>query len=156
MTTVADIRVVVETATVRAGRGPHTGAIWFVIGDKEAFPGPGWSDFIVVVLGWWLASILRMLSGEAHAEQFLFMEGPYLVQLSRASGSLCKFSACERRGGLRVLSEVQVDLERLAESLLLAAQVVMSACGSQQTTDTRTLQDLISALTSALSSSKGG
>ena len=69
-------------------RGSATGNIWLVIGGCE-FPALQWNDFVVVILGWWVESLLRLLRNSSTKETVNFMDGPYVVEVSRTpSGGL--------------------------------------------------------------------
>ncbi len=46
--------------------------------DRVEYPMKNWSDFGLVVLGWWIAIALKLFKGEDRGE-FLFMDGPYSV-----------------------------------------------------------------------------
>jgi len=53
---------------------------------EGAFPGRGWSDFPVIILGWW-ADALFQLEGPTRREvQWLFMDGPHYVSLTKTVG----------------------------------------------------------------------
>ncbi|NJO81410.1 MAG: hypothetical protein HC828_00725 [Blastochloris sp.] len=41
------------------------------------YPAPYWADFGVVILSWWLRSVVEI--AEEGASEFLFMDGPYRI-----------------------------------------------------------------------------
>jgi hypothetical protein len=57
--------------------------------DRVEYPMKNWSDFGLVVLGWWIAIALKFFKGEDRGE-FLFMDGPYSVtaKYDRDTGEL--------------------------------------------------------------------
>lgn len=57
--------------------------------DRVEYPMKNWSDFGLVVLGWWIAIALKFFKGEERGE-FLFMDGPYSVaaKYDRETGEL--------------------------------------------------------------------
>jgi hypothetical protein len=57
--------------------------------DRVEYPMKNWSDFGLVVLGWWIAIALKFFKGEDSGE-FLFMDGPYSVtaKYHRETGEL--------------------------------------------------------------------
>ena len=57
--------------------------------DRVEYPMKNWSDFGLVVLGWWIAIALKMFKGDDGGE-FLFMDGPYSVaaKYDRETGEL--------------------------------------------------------------------
>ena len=64
-------------------QGPATAGIWLATNDSQ-FPMAGWNDFVVVILSWWAAAILRLLRNESGVEWVHFMDGPYAVEVSKA------------------------------------------------------------------------
>ena len=44
----------------------------------------GWSDFVVVILGWWIPA----LRSNDRSCRLQFMDGPYSLRISRTSGGL--------------------------------------------------------------------
>jgi hypothetical protein len=74
-------RLVFEPSSLKRSRsGSITAQVFVKIGDF-LFPGAGWSDFVVVILGWWLEALRQMSAdgtpGDGH---FRFMDGPYSFQ----------------------------------------------------------------------------
>ncbi len=57
------------------------------IGGRD-FPARGWDDFVVVVLGWWAAALVRLLRGLSQREMLDFMDGPFTVETEIRSGTL--------------------------------------------------------------------
>ena len=61
----------------RSGSGSITGAIWLrhgARGERRAdFPEPGWTDFPVVILAWWLDALGALARGETGEASCLFM-----------------------------------------------------------------------------------
>ncbi|TCI42833.1 hypothetical protein EVJ25_12385 [Exiguobacterium sp. SH1S4] len=52
------------------------GDISFIIDSYIYFPGHGWSDFVVIVLKWWIDSCRALLSAPLHEKySFSFMDG---------------------------------------------------------------------------------
>lgn len=45
--------------------------------DSLQFPHPEWSDFAVVILGWWLEGALSLQTHKSVETAFRFMDGPY-------------------------------------------------------------------------------
>lgn len=58
--------------------GPICFDIYWVHED-EAYPSMLWSDFGVVLLGWWINDFCRLESGTSSCVKFLFMDGPYCL-----------------------------------------------------------------------------
>ncbi len=118
-----------ERLNVRA-QGPATAGIWLATDDSE-FPMIGWSDFIVVVLGWWAAAILRLLRNDSGRERVHFMDGPYAVEISRsATGRLCLRMFAGPSGGCEVATG-EADLERFVSELSSQSRKLLCECKSQ-------------------------
>jgi hypothetical protein len=62
-----------------------TAAIWWRA-NETTFPAERWSDFAVVVLGWWIEAALELLDCGG-TTVFRFMDGPFGVRASAPSRS---------------------------------------------------------------------
>jgi hypothetical protein len=79
------IRFSTDTATFRKGAsGNITGQIAVELGGV-AFPAADWSDFPVIVMGWWLEA-LHSLYAQRRDCQTDFMDGPFHLKLSVTDG----------------------------------------------------------------------
>src|SRR5262245_37290390 len=67
-----------------SSRGVVTGVLYFAV-DGGGFPDASWNDFVVVVLSWWCATLLKVASGAVAGEELCFMDGPFVVQLEASS-----------------------------------------------------------------------
>lgn len=111
----------------RSRSGAILGRVAIVIGGV-AFPELDWADVVVVVLGWWCAECVGLLRGARDAE-LLFMEGPYVLQLTAPT---------HQRWAARFLlrdmpwaahpEEVQVRAVDFLRSLETASAGVLRAC----------------------------
>jgi hypothetical protein len=77
------VTVALESLTQSPG-GAIFGEIAVRVAEKQ-FPGPGWNDFIVVVLGWWSEQCTGLLRGSNHAAELRFMDGPFFMILEVTS-----------------------------------------------------------------------
>ena len=57
------------------------GPIWLEI-DGRDFPGEGWDDFPVVILGWWLSEAKPLLTNQTGSRERLFMDGSYEFEVN--------------------------------------------------------------------------
>lgn len=99
--------IVVEASTLRFRRqGPATGNLWLAI-DGQDFPAHGWNDFVVVILSWWVAAVLRLMRFSNGREIVDFMEGPYAVEVSKTPSGKLRFRALagRERTGERAIGE---------------------------------------------------
>ena len=69
--------------------GPALGNIRLVINDCE-FPTANWNDFVVIVLGWWGASLLSLLNNDSTRETVRFMDGQYAVELQIGGSNMLR------------------------------------------------------------------
>lgn len=105
-----------------------SGRFWCVIGEQP-FPMEGWSDAVVVVLGWWANALIRLNAQAGDMEVVHFMEGPYEVEIRRLADGTFRLSAVERRtqGGpparVREISEAA-----LPRAVLVAGDTVLQEC----------------------------
>lgn len=67
-----------EDTLTRSKAGSITARISIQIGDF-LFPGEGWSDFIVVILGWWLQATCQIRAKSDKCAYLQFMDGPYRI-----------------------------------------------------------------------------
>ena len=73
------IEIEVRPATFEIGSGGSVVGVIFVTADGQPFPAGSWSDFPLVVLSWWLDSLLSQGTG---TKVLRFMEGPYYIEVS--------------------------------------------------------------------------
>jgi len=68
--------------------GGITGKISFFSNDYY-FPERDWSDFPVVIFGWWAESLMAFIRGSNEVE-FSFMDGPFKVMFANTSEFLTR------------------------------------------------------------------
>ncbi|MBB5783898.1 hypothetical protein [Nonomuraea jabiensis] len=103
------------------------GPIWLE-GDGEGFPEVGWTDFPVVILGWWLSALTTGKPGESTAE-LAFMDGPWEAGL-RLRGGECHASLRRSRPAVAEW-EGAISLEVLRGSVLAAGSAVVRECDTR-------------------------
>ena len=65
--------------------GNVTGVIFLEL-QRGPFPEAGWSDFPVIILGWWIEAWLQLeTSAQRREVQWRFMDGPYSATLTVTS-----------------------------------------------------------------------
>jgi hypothetical protein len=120
--------VEVGTTTItRSGSGVVTGVVFLDLGSKQ-FPGPGWNDFVVVVLGWWLEATLQVLRGPSTKATLRFMDGPYRVEIERIGPVECHLRCVDEHGAGSTSAEWTGPFGAIADSLYSAAKAVDRAC----------------------------
>jgi hypothetical protein len=119
--------IVEHQALTRTSSGSVIGPIWLLSNDdpRIEFPEAGWTDFPVVILGWWLAqveSVLRRASVEANCS---FMDGPFEFRIDDTGQVLLR----ERRSmGTQETAASQVSLQEFWQNLNVAASQLVSEC----------------------------
>jgi hypothetical protein len=93
-----------------------TGVIYLELQDG-AFPGRGWSDFPVIILGWWADALLQLELPTRRKVQWKFMDGPYSATLTKVGYGFPT--------GAFELPEVQT-------SLLTTSERVVARCDQQR------------------------
>jgi hypothetical protein len=123
-----DVRIVVDAKTIRPGSaGPATGDVWIVLGQRE-FPFQNWNDFVVVILEAWAAVVVRILRGFSKLERVHFMEGPYMVEVSCASGGLLRLRAVERAQQEQEIACEDTRALDFIDGLVVCSEEVLAAC----------------------------
>jgi hypothetical protein len=85
--------IALELQTFQQSRqsGTVTGVIYLEV-EGSAFPERGWSDFPVIILGWWADAWLRLQEPTRREVQWGFMDGPYAATLTKAPGARLRAS----------------------------------------------------------------
>lgn len=110
-------------------KSDHVHGLLFVQVDKLQFPRADWSDFIVVVVGWWCRACDRLLGGEEGLLEVPFMDGPYHVQMGPNSGQLIRLELIEDRSiGNAVWCQTDVSIGVLLDSVVSVAERVVLEC----------------------------
>ena len=135
----------VDVSTVTAPRDRSaTGNLWLDVGGCK-FPAEGWNDLVVVVLGWWVNAVLRLLSNDSSCEVVNFMDGPYTVRVSMTSAEMLEFRALAGIGRDIEKAKGEALPNAFAESLISQSHEVISAC-RRQGWWSRDAEDLASSL----------
>jgi hypothetical protein len=120
--------------------GSITAGIWLSFGDT-LFPGARWSDFVVVILGWWADA----LQSNDRRLVLRFMDGPYSLRMSRNSEG-CSIEGMNGQGKEeRSLFHFAVDFPRFREDVCSAGRKVLVACREKrwESRDIELLADLL-------------
>ena len=145
MTGVVPLSLRCDVAALRRStKGSITGDLHVEVG-MFAFPDRGWSDFVVVVLGWWLRALHRLGAGEQSAE-LAFMDGPYQMDVTRVDQSTYELECLEKARSRVVLCNARVDAMQLVKETERVAARVSEACTAHnwQSPDVEILRSLLS------------
>jgi len=113
-----------ESIDLRSHR-PITGKIHFQFGEAK-FPEVDWSDFVVVVLSWWLKEFKEFAKGEVDQCDFRFMDGPHSVRLMRLSSALARVLFINHTESEEILEVCSSEIASIGRSLLSEAEKVTS------------------------------
>jgi hypothetical protein len=123
-----------------------TGEIWFQIGEIS-FPELYWSDFIIVVLVWWLNALRSLeLSRVGSPTRMMFMDGSFFVKVILLDGGELELEfSKERLIGNQAIYIFKCQMQELKQSLLKAAKMVLWKAYNLEwdTADIRNLKELV-------------
>jgi len=131
------------TTLRRSAKGSITANVHAELGSLVC-PNRNWSDFVVVILGWWLEASNRLVDG-ASAVDLQFMDGPYTIRANTATPVSCKLECLERAREPVILGSVMVDPLQLVKEIERVAADVLAACVARdwQSRDLDTLRSLL-------------
>ena len=124
-----EFEIVVDPATLRIGsHGSITGVL--AVHCKEFwFPEEGWSDFPIIVLGWWSRETAALRSGSPAT--FRFMDGP-LWLLARPAGTTASVEFLEQGSSRTVtVAECVVPVAAVVGAVGAASRTLLSACDTR-------------------------
>lgn len=106
-----------------------TGDIFFVIDYHLYFPEEGWSDFVVIILSWWIKSIKGLIVSDiGRTYEFDFMDGTPIflgMRLDKDNLELCFcINGIEKR---KVIFTVICSIKEVRDSILSVSKKVINA-----------------------------
>ena len=126
--------IVLDLHTFRQSRerGNVTGVIFLEL-HGGAFPAKDWSDFPVIILGWWIDAWLQLEVPTRREVQWRFMDGPHVATLTKVT---------------RDASTGAFEFPQVRSSLLLAAERVVAHCDEHKmfSRDLETLRENVQRL----------
>lgn len=127
----------------RSAKGSITGSLHVQLG-MLAFPDRGWSDFVVVVLVWWLDALYRLAAGH-RTVALEFMDGPYAMQVTAVDMPTWTLECVRKAGEIVVLSKVRVDAVQVIMETERVARQIVKICETRgwKSPDLDTLRDLL-------------
>lgn len=120
------VHVVLESLALTS-RKAITGEVYFENND-EYFPEIHWNDFVVVILNWWIEAIERIEKATVgESDEFLFMDGPYLVRGYKIDQKIMRmdFVKSQLQGEL-IVSSINCNFSSFGESVLITAKRVVA------------------------------
>ncbi|MBK9585485.1 MAG: hypothetical protein KA099_07925 [Alphaproteobacteria bacterium] len=118
-----------------AESSPEVGVVYFDFRDSQ-FPSLGWSDFIIIIISWWLNSLFKMIAKNLDIAELRFMDGPHLIRINRITESEVECVCINEKSDLGSIDLVKeetefvrnVDFSVLCSELLKTAQNIVCAC----------------------------
>ena len=120
---ISTFEVIVDPAFMRQSHRSVTGRIHVALGDFP-FPARDWNDFVVVVLGWWLESVLSIRRNGTRAVQCLFVDGPYSFSI-QPDGQQWSVTLIRNE---TVINTRNVEPSAVVASLCAATDLVVATC----------------------------
>ena len=120
MKKITDQEISINVGQVFSGPGSVFGEINVQLGEFH-FPEEGWTDFMLIILGWWIDAALMIRGGESRVEDFLFMDGPFMIS-GRLRDSQIYLEFIENRKSRTVKHAAAVDFENFCSALRSAAR----------------------------------
>lgn len=105
------------------------GNVYFIIDYHRFFPDEGWSDFVVIILSWWIKSLKGLMVSQPNTTyEFDFMDGSPIIFAKRIENSNLEllFSLDADKTKSVALTAV-CSLNDLKESLLSVSKKVIRA-----------------------------
>ena len=93
----------------------------------RCFPGSNWTDYVLIV-GWWMENLTKIVLKKSKTEQFHFMGGAYQFTLREVESQneirLCQVSLIEERTVVKQnnLQELY-SLQAIADELILTSEI---------------------------------
>lgn len=123
--------VKLRASELRRGKAEEVlvvGPIWLEMNGRD-FPGEGWYDFPVVILGWWLNNIKPLIANQAARCECLFMDGPYLFEVTaQKQGHWVISFIRDDLDGKKYLAKGEIAPPALISEVLSAADTVIDLC----------------------------
>jgi hypothetical protein len=122
-----DIKIEPDTL-IRRDSGSIIGRIWITIGNW-AFPSVAWDDFPVVILSWWIETLLRVSSEGSESGKCYFMDGPFWFEINKQEDglSMVRFYR-DSKAESKILRDQRCKISIVTEAVLSAASATIAAC----------------------------
>lgn len=130
--------VKLNTASIiHSSSGMTLAEICLHVGDNR-FPNEGWVDLAVIILSSWNRALITLLKDGRQPVEIRFMEGPFVVEITRVSATIWRADFFESGLEKKLLYKHEVDAEAFVRSVLDACDQLLG--------DSRTGDPLLSSL----------
>ena len=103
------------------------GTIYFDFPTLQ-FPERNWSDFVVVLLGWWLEATRWPIT----RAELRFMDGPFVLRIAPVAGDNVVLKGIEDRGHERELCHCVASIKELRLEIESAAKSILEECRARK------------------------
>jgi hypothetical protein len=123
-----ELKISIESLE-RSANGRVFGGLHVQI-DGTPFPEADWTDFVVILLGWWCDGLTKLSAAPDQPLEVRFLEGPFLVRIGPIKGSTVQLVPVDTRSGRSrpVPNPAQVAIEPLMQTVLNAAGAIVDEC----------------------------
>lgn len=142
------VQEIVIDADLDSLEDKYYGNINFTIDYHRYFPEQDWSDFVVIILTWWIKSCKGIIiSGIGNVYDFDFMDGSPIVLAKKISIAKVELSFYENNLS-EVHFKVECTIKQLRDTLLSTSKKVVRAIDREkwQDADSEELKDLVNSL----------
>ena len=121
------VAAVVDESTLAWSAGGSITGVITLVGDEWIYPEPGWSDFPVVILSWWLRGCQRVGSRKGASSEFRFMDGSFSFKATSLGGKEWQIECFGGNG--KAESHIQVvSGEDFQKQLRVVAASIIKTC----------------------------
>lgn len=137
--TTKKVRLVFDASTIhQSKKGSITSVIYFDFSDYQ-FPEKGWSDFVVIILTWWL----RALKNPKENTELCFMDGSMLIRVKVLQNSELLLECINQKYEEENIEyQKYISLSEVKVELLEASKQVIETCRTKSI-ESDDLDDLI-------------
>gem|GEM_PF-3846864 len=117
----------VDIESLALSAGACTGTISVRVG-QIVFPNPQWSDFPLIILGWWLSSLADLRKGRRKTVRCRFMDGPFWFDLRVRNGDLWDIQLVRSGCCDECVGNATVLAEQVTDSVLAISERLLAEC----------------------------
>jgi hypothetical protein len=119
------INILIDKNSIENNNNKITGKICFYI-NNNYFPDSDWNDFLVIVLNWWIDSLVNIISNNKLYYDFMFMDGPFLVRVNLKNEKKIKLNLIKRGIKEKAIYSCESDINELAEVIFKTTKEIIN------------------------------
>lgn len=116
------IHVIIEDTSLKLTSHHAITSVLYVESEYSSFPCKGWTELSSSVLDMWLSCLTEFLLYSLNETFLFFMDGPYMLKLTRISSRTARIEMIEC--GNVLLFDTVIDLSYFCGQVLSAAEVI--------------------------------